>query len=233
MAPDDDPKQPPEPRVKDLLGERTLEDVVDETTRRELERWFGMPSFEQLAEEGKPAGPPEDPEMIAVRERREKALAAVDPALLERIHVRTEVEPEKLLRFEANLEVHVDPDVALFDAAMVERVAQIADPREVEISDDLRDDLKECVPQALLRDLHRPETDFEKTFEIVDIAAEQRFDIVAEVEQAMKTSWTLPPLGKPPFTETRELLAEVRRDRKRPWPELFASLRLANRKVSE
>jgi hypothetical protein len=219
MAPND----PDDKKVKDL---------IEDATRAELERWFGLPSFTELAEQGKPAAPlQEDPEMVAVRERREKALAAVDPMLLDSIHYRTEVHPETLLKLELTLEVRADRDVALFDHAMVDRAAMIAEPREVEISEELRDDLKECVPQALLRDLHRPETDFEKTFEVVDIAAEQRFDIVAEVARVMRTSWALPPLGKLPLAETRELLAEVRRERQQPWPELFASLRLANRKV--
>jgi hypothetical protein len=225
MAPDDD---------QDDLDEKKVKELISERSRADLERWFGLPSFEQLAEEGKqPALAPEDPEMVAVRERREKALAAVDPALLEEIHVRTELRPEALLGLQLTLDVHVDPDIAQFDERMVERAARIADPREVEISEELRDDLKECVPQALLRDLHRPETDFDKTFELVDVAAEQRFDIVAEVQSAMRTSWALPPLARNPFTETRELLAEVRRERKGSWPKLFATLPLSNRKVQE
>ena len=221
MAPDD----------QDDASEKTVKELISDATRAELEKWFGLPSFEQLAEEGKQPAPSEDAEMVAVRERREKALAAIDPALVERIHYRTEVKPETLLELELTLDVHVDPDIALFDESMAARAATIAEPREVEISEDLRDDLKECVPQALLRDLHRPETDFDKTFEVVDVAAEQRMDIVAEVATAMRTSWALPPLGKNPFTETRELLAEVRRERKQSWPALFAALPLPNRKV--
>ena len=218
MAPEDEDK-----RVKDL---------ITEATRADLERWFGLPSFTELAEQGKAVEPAaDDPEMVRVREQREKALAAVDPAFVASIVQRVETNPETLLELELTLDVHVDPDIALFDQAMADRAATIADPREVEISEELRDDLRECVPQALLRDLHRPETDFEKTFEVVDMAAEQRMDIVAEVDTAMRTSWQLPPLGRSPFVETRELLAEVRRERRRPWPEVWASLPLANRKV--
>ena len=228
MAPDDD-----EPRVKDLIADPSLEEVDDEATRRELERWFGLPSFTELAERGEPAAPPEDPEMVAVREQRERALAAVDRDLLARIRFRTEDNPETLLELHLDLDVHVDPELALFDERMAERAAQIAEPREVEIPEELRDDMKECVPQALLRDLHRPETDFDKTFELVDVAAEQRFDIVAEVATAMRTSWTLPPPGPLPGVEGRALYAELRRERQRPWPELFAALPLPNRKVQE
>jgi hypothetical protein len=216
MAPDDDDK-----RVKDLL---------DEGTQADLERWFGLPSFEQLAEQPPPA-PAEDPEVAAVREQRAKAIAAVDANLLERIIDRIERRPQTLVRFEAIIDVHVDPEIAQFDEHMADNVATFADPREVEISDELKDDLKECTPQALLRDLHRPELDFEKTFEVVDAAAEQRLDIVAEVASAMRTSWKLPPLSASPFVESRRLLDEARAVRKKPWPE--AVIGMPNRTVQE
>src|SRR3954469_1558056 len=145
MPADDDDK-----RVKDLLGAAEIAD---------LERWFGLPSFEQLADEGKQALVPEiDPEVLEVRKRRDAAMAAVDPALLSRILYRVEEHPETLLDFRAVIDVHVK-DVALFDETMVDKGFSIAEPREVEISDELRDDLKECTPQALLRDLHRAETE--------------------------------------------------------------------------
>src|SRR5512142_2848734 len=153
-----------DPKVKDLLEGKSLEQVVDEVTRQQLERWFTLPSFTELAEQGKPPARV-DEEMAEVQKRRAEALAAVDPALVARISYRVEENPETLRNFEQKIDVCVDPDIASFDLAQAERAASIAEPREVEISEELRDDLKECVPQALLRDLHRPETDFTKTFE--------------------------------------------------------------------
>ena len=216
MVPDDDDK-----RVKDLL---------DAATQAQLERWFGLPSFEQAAE-AQPPPAADDPEMVAARERREKALAAVDPALLDRILFRIERNPETLLGFAATIDVLIDPEMAFFDEKMADNVMTIAEPREVEISDELKDDLKECTPQALLRDLHRPETEFDKTFEIVDPTAEQRLDIVAEVASAMRTSWKLPPLGASPWVETRLLLDEVRADRRKPWVDSLKAM--PNRRVRE
>jgi len=217
MAPDDDDK-----RVKELLGAATQAD---------LERWFGLPSFEQLAEEGKPVAPSgEDPEVVEVRKRRDAAMAAVDPALLAQILYRTEQHPETLIEFRQTIDVVVK-DVALFDEAMADKGFAIAEPREVEISEELRDDLKDCTPQALLRDLHRAEIDFEKTFEIVDFSAEQRLDIVAAVAEAMRTSWTLPRLDVAPWAESRKLIAEARADRYRSWAHALPSL--PNRRVDE
>src|SRR6185312_2403016 len=133
MAPDDDDK-----RVKDML---------DAATHADLERWFGLPSFDQLAEEGKPVLPGDDPEVLEVRKRRDAAMAAVDPALLSRILYRVEEHPETLLERRQTIDVVVK-DVALFDATMVDKGFAIAEPREVEISEELRDDLKDCTPQA-------------------------------------------------------------------------------------
>jgi hypothetical protein len=217
--------------MADNENDKKVKELIDASTRAELERWFGLPSFEQLAERGvAPAPPPpeEDPEMATIRKRRADAIAAVDPALVEAHRKRTDP-PENLIRFKATLDVRVDLDIAMFDASMIERQHTIAEPRERELPEDLRDDLHDCTPQALLRDLHRPELDFEKTFEIVDASATQRLDIVAEVAQAMRTRWTLPPFGKSPLQEVRALLAELRDDRHRPWTDI----KLPSRRVSE
>ena len=221
MATDDEDKL--DPKVKDF---------IDAATRAELERWFGLPSFAEVADKPEPPKP-EDPDVIRVREQRQKAMESVDPVFLEAIRVRFEGKGESLILFQAKLSLRVDPDLALFDYAMAERQASIAEPREVEISEELRDDLKDCTPQAILRDLHRPEIDFDKTFEIVDMSAEQKLDIVAEVKAAMTTNWKLPPLEQLPFREACTLVAEVVALRRTPWPALVLSQKLPNRRVTE
>jgi hypothetical protein len=207
--------------------DKKVKDLIDAATRAELEKWFGLPSFEQLGDQA-PEPPAENPDVAAVQERREKALAAVDPAMVE-AHRRRVESPDDLIQFKPMIDIHVDPDVAFLDLAMIDRQHTIAEPREVDIPHELQDDLHDCTPQALLRDLHRPELDFEKTFEVVDMAAEQRFDIVAAVKEAMRTSWKLPPLGRSPFTEARELLTELRIERRQPWTDI----KMPNRRVSE
>jgi hypothetical protein len=206
----------------EAASDQKVKELLDAGTRADLERWFGMPSFEELADRGvKPVEPPpEDPEMAEVLRKRAEALAAVDPAWLEAHRKRTEPRAD-LIKFVPDLELRVDPDISTINLQMIENQHTIAEPREVEISEDLRDDLHDCTPQALLRDLHRPELEFEKIFEIVDAAAAQRIDIVATVAEAMRTRWTLPPsFGATPLQEARALLKALRDDRHSPWTEI-------------
>ena len=217
-----------DPKVKELIaGDAPLSDVVDAATRAELERWFGLPSFQELADKGEVL--PEDPELEAKRKLRAQAIAAVDPALVEE-HRRRVESGEGLLRFQAVIELRIDPSIARIDLDRIEQRA-IAEPREVELSDELRDDLAQCAPQAILRDLHRPELFFDKAFEIVDMAAEQRLDIVAAVAEAMRTRWTLTLPPSLPAAETRVLLAELRAERLRSIAHLLPLI--PNRRVTE
>lgn len=197
-----EPGEPAEP-------ERKVRELLDAKTFAELERWFGLPSFQELADKGKAPPPEEDPEIEAVRARRAKAIAAVDPGLLE-AHRRRLEHYESVEGFQSKIDSRIDPSIARVDYGQIERQQSIAEPREVEIPEPLRDDLADCTPQAILRDLHRPELYFDKIFEIVDMAAEQRLDIVAAVAEAMRTNWGLPPFGVSLAVEGRTLLAELR-----------------------
>lgn len=186
-----------DPKVKALIESGApLEQVVDAATAEALQRWFGLPSFDTL-----PPPEPDDAEVAALLERRAKAMAAADPVLLDAL-ARRHGSPDAMLLFKPVLEV-LDPRCALMDYTMADRVITISEPRDVEIPAALQDDLHECTPQALLRDLHRAELSFDKVFEVVDMAAEQRFDIVAAVAEAMATNWKLPRSAARRFTRVR------------------------------
>ncbi len=227
MAADDDDK---DPRVRDLLG-KPLEQVVDEVTAAALARWFSLPSFTQV-EEGEVELAAEDPEVAAVRERRQQLLEHVDPALLEAHRVRVESAWE-LIKFEASIDVRLDPDLCLFDHDMAASRALIAEPRELERPEDISDEMQSNAPQALLRDLHRPEMYFDKTFEVVDVAASQRLDAVAAVREAFATSWKLPPLGRLPSEELATLFDDIRAERRAPWSEIPRRAKLVNRRIDD
>jgi hypothetical protein len=207
-----------DPKVKEL---------IDAATRAELERWFGLPSFEQVAERAVKPRPLDDPEIVAATKRRDEALLSIDPALVEAHRRRTEP-PSDLRQFKPSLTSHADPSIAQLDLSMIERQHLLGEPRERERSDELRDDLKDCTPQALLRDLHRPELSFDKVFEVVDMSAAQRLDIVKAVADAMRTRWTLPPFGATPVQQARALIREMRETQRSPW----AEIKIPNRRVT-
>lgn len=214
--------------------DRKAKDLIDAGTQSDLERWFGLPSFTQLQEEGKPAAPPTsaiDPEMAAVIARRDKALAAIDPALLDVIFARHDAKPEDILVFEAVLEVYVDDHFGAVDEDLVAKAASIAEPREYELPDELKEDMKDCTPQALLRDLHRSERDFDKSFETVDAMQDARIDVVGEVKTAMTTRWTMPVPETPALDVSRRIWLDVKAQRDVPWTDYLRSL--PNRKVRE
>jgi hypothetical protein len=198
--------------------DKTVKQLLDAGTRADLERWFGLPSFEQLADEGKTVEPPEDPEFIAVRKRRAEAIAAIDPALVEAHRRRTDIAPD-LFKISPTMNLVVDPSITRLDLPRLERQNAHLEPRQVEIPPSLEDDLRNCTPQALLRDLHRPELTFDKTFEIVDVVAEQRVDIRKVIAEVMTTRHRI-ELGPSPLQEARALILELREIRHSPWTEI-------------
>ena len=203
--------------------DKELEQVVDDATRAELERWFGLPSFQAQAEA--PAPVEDDPDIVALLARRAAAIAAVDPGLLASLSRRAD-------RVLTTFTVAIEPraaDVSRIDFDM--QMGSIAEPRELEPPPQIQDDLAERTPQALLRDLHRPELVFDKTFELVDAAAEQRLDGVAAVAEVLRTSHKLPPFPELPSASARAELAAVRAERRRSWPELFDAQPLTNRRA--
>jgi hypothetical protein len=223
--------------MTDENDDRKAKDVIDAATQRDLERWFGMPSFTQLEDEGKQAlvpTPDIDPEMAAVIERRDKALANVDPVFLDAIYARHSADPDDLLVFEKTIDVRVaETDFGAVDDQLVTRTALIAEPREYELSDELKDDLRDCTPQAMLRDLHRPERYFDKELVWPDLAEAglEQVDVVKEVKTAMTTRWTLPEPEEPPLVEAERQWDAVRNERRRNWLDYLPALH--NRSTAE
>lgn len=217
MATDDD-----DPKVKEVLGQ---------TSEDDLARWFSLPSFQQVEEEKQADAAAPDPEREAIVSKRAKALENIDPELVKAIHLRTDENPIDLIYFKPNVEVHIDTNFGNIDQALIDKQLALAEPRIYELPPELQDELNECTPQALLRDLHRPEDTFEKQFEIADEEAERKIDVVAEIERAMTTSWKLPPFEKHPLIEARRVLTDLAADMNRPWTEYLPKLR--NRRVQE
>lgn len=235
MSGPDDTDDPPAPeaRARDL--------VVDPATQAQLARWFGMPSTDgAFAARGldvdgddgdADATPLPDDETAAVDDAaRAAALAAVEPALLARLWRHADAAPLTLMGRLPALPL-VARDLSRLDPARMVRSDAIAEPREVEIPQQLRDDLRECTPQALLRDLERPVFDFAIEFER-SLAEETPPDAGGLVRAAMQVS----AQATFPTPATRELAAQAaatRATRAGHWAELPAQLQLASRRVSD
>ena len=108
----------------------------------------------------------------------------------------------------------------------------LLEPREVEIPDELIDDLSERTPQALLRDLHRPEIEFVKTFEISDPIAELRVDASAEVKVAIARRYDESMTTVRVPAEARALFNAAIAQHMFPWTDVL-NTPLANRRVNE
>jgi hypothetical protein len=204
---------------------------IDEATRADLERWFGLPSFQQLAEQPQaPPTPAPDPEWSEFRKRRADALAAVDPNMVEAHRRRVERQRELKL-FQSEIEPRIRTDITMIDHAAIDRGHTIAEPRTYELPSDLEDALTERTPQALLRDLHRPELSFEKLFEWFDPTAEHRIDLRALINEALAFRASSTTKAESKVHEARALLVEIRQERRKPWTALTSKMR--NRRVKE
>ena len=214
MAPDDDH----ETRVKDA--------VLDAATRAQLEQWFQLPSFTELEDKGIEIA---DPDWQKARKKRAEALAAVDPAILEWHRRRNE--RDDLLQFHERIALSVDAKLGAIDFDLLD--ARVAEPRERMLPPQLENDLQDCTPQALLRDLHRPEMFFEKVFEWIDPLTELRVDAKSIVAQTMATNWMTASHALLPARENHLMLQSARALLRLPWTALFAEKPLPNRVVNE
>lgn len=134
-------------------------DAIDPAMIERLEAWFAGPATgfpPPAAEKPKRALPPEGPQPPEDdrQRQRERAIAAVDPRLLERLE-RQGDRSASMLEPLPPPKLTPDAGIAGFDFS-VWGLQGIGDPREIERPDDIQHAVQERTPQAVLRDLHRP-----------------------------------------------------------------------------
>lgn len=152
-------QRPPasEPRVSDLLAGRVspeARDELDPETVAQLAAWFGVPVDTPVPAPS--AAPPSKREEAALR--RQRALDAVDPAFLAALETRW-TQGDALLRINRPVSQRLrSPSRFDLDAWRLQASDEV---REAERPEDVSDALKESpTPQAVLRDLHRPDQQF-------------------------------------------------------------------------
>lgn len=245
--PDRDPPAAPTGRLAELRGGDLLKKRPDELAAElspeevaQLAAWFDLPSFAELAESAPSADPAAafdeifssipgfyiPPEEIArVQKARAQALAAVDPSLVDYLerHLTT---GDRLQRFRATLEVTLTPDrlVRPFRPTASAEVAEASPPGWV------ADDLQHQVPQALLRDLHRPEIQIGagEPGEPIE-PGEPPFDPLGEVKAIVAARYRFDAYVPPALETAAEGLAELAAIKASPWSEI----RTSRRRVTE
>jgi hypothetical protein len=208
--------------------ERKAKDaVIDPAMRAELERWFGLPSFGDLEASGAPTAV-EDPAVKAARESQERALAAVDPAIVAR-HIAIYDVQDALLSFKVTYQSVLDPSIARFDPTMVRNLAE---ERQYPESEELADAMRECAPQAILRDLHRVETQFTIALESPYVEEQPNPLGQSVAREIMGTSWQVDAVS--PTSLLAEARAELATLRSARYQDISSALAdMPNRRVSE
>jgi len=241
MTDDDSKQEPKDPRVKDLVTRdrsQPLEQFVDEETAAQLAKWFGLPSFAEVeAGEAELAARQEDPEVLAVRERRRRILEQdIDKELLAAIERRYTL-PDDIFKFVPDIEPF-DPNMALFDGTryIIPEGQEPPEERTYDQPEDITEALHENTPQALLRDLHRPETDFDQPADEWTQEEEQEppppliTDIAARTREAIGFRFQFEPFVQ---IDAGKLMDESRSEIRAKWTDILDRARLVNRRVSE
>jgi hypothetical protein len=222
-----------ERRARDVVA---ASDELDAETKADLARWFGLPSFEQLQEQeaatrasATPRQLPEDDELRARIEAQARATAAIDPGLVDALH-RQGANVQRLLRLQPPPAPTLDPTISALDPVLLARADAVTEPRELEMAQWVAGAMNECTPQAVLRDLHRPETVFQLYLEvdpaIPSLAAP--WEVFAEV-RATVAARLVPPLPPLPFRTAMAAYQVVVEAKRLRWSEI----KTPNRQVSE
>jgi hypothetical protein len=208
-----------EPRVRDLLEDEDL----DPATIAQLAAWFGGPAPADTEPEPDP-----DPESSIEDRQREQLLAArkratdaVQPEMMRALEDRGHrysqvVEPLR------PLEIGPRERLGGFDLARWP-LRNAGEPQERERPEEIAAALEERVPQAILRDLHRPIRSYGAVALLpvdlgLDVAGERAR---AEVRDLMTTRYKADPTVYPSASsQMYAAIDELRAVMGQPWAEL-------------
>lgn len=230
MATEDDP--PDEPGTGDA-GEAGRDDRrakdLDAATLAELAAWFELPSVQVVEEQQARVAEEsaESDEWRVARERREAATAAADPLLIAYVS-RHETTPPPFKPLPP-LELKLDESIVLpYVRAQLDRLDQgdlaVMDERPYGVPTDIADAVsRHNAPQAILRDLYRPVSDFSVRFESpFDMDDLPTVDPSAEIREALRTHLTVVWL-EPAMNTLDDTWRELDEILDRPWDELAAA----------
>jgi hypothetical protein len=238
----DEPAElPDEPRAKDLFTRprAELEEAMDPATLAQLSSWFEMPNLADVEEAEAVAEmqTAEDRELQELYKRRDAACAAADPAFVKHIERHERAELAIAPAF-APAPIVDETIVNVAVRAQLERQSAdepVSELREYEAPYDIMDiTRKHNAPQAILRDLYRPATDFAKIFvspfdEIPHL--DHRREAREAIRERIKIEWI-----EPTFEAGMAVRTEARAILRAPWTsywELFQTLKMAREDSAE
>ena len=207
-------------RASDVIAGRVPEEELDPATIAQLAAWFGAPLPSQDA--GPRPGFGEDPEILEVRERRHRAAASVEPEFLAQFEAKP-AEAEALLRLPEPLRLSIEErplaklDMDAWNLVLSQEI------REHERPDDIIDALQERTPQAILRDLHRPEMYWQLTMHSISLGVDTAGTRGrARIEAAIHTRYAFHRSEMPLATRlASEGMAELRSRLAEPWENAY------------
>lgn len=204
-------------RGADLVRAKTSDELagkLDPQTTAQLAAWFGLPSYTELAERGE-TGPKESEDDKYWRELRAKIADAVLPAMIERVASKV-TSADRLLQLRELAPMTTEVPVLLHDERFSDQVGMASEPRVLELSNEHLSDLNDCAPQAILRDLYRPEADFCEPCTWREPWGTPPPDDRAMVREVMNQRYPMPPWIKP-VAEFHEATADMRVWKAKDW----------------
>jgi len=211
-----DPSDGDEPLAKDVA---TAPDTrMDPATMMQLAKWFDLPSFAQVEEqeEAVRAAAETKSGTQKVLETRASAMANIEPWFLAALDGRRAA--GAALRQIPTRDTRWDRRMLAFDESRIPPAYQPDDYPETHVPPALIKDLKDCTPQAFLRDLHRPDKDFyirlEPAFE--DAGEPEAPDPMGPIRETIRTDYRVGVVA-PAVTTMASGIADLRTILARPW----------------
>jgi hypothetical protein len=217
MATDDDLPAAPEPdddrRAKDL----------DPAQLAELAAWFDLPSAQVYAEQQqrKVEESAEEQEWRENRERRDRACAAVAPEFLQHIlrHEAEIVKPPPTVALTIDERKMVTQKGVHLELDRMERGEEVQNERSFMIPHDIAAAVAQNAPQAILRDLYRPVTEYQRRLEspfdeLPDL------NLLREAREVMRTNFKDIEWTRSGITSLDETYRVFREILSAPWGDL-------------
>jgi hypothetical protein len=216
-----DAAAPDEPRAGDVARAKStadLEEKLDPATIAQLAAWFDLPSFAELEERRQAEDVPTDPVAARRQEVHARLAQEIDPTIVARMEVR-KTAGDALIHLPPPMEIRLGGDIRTAKPEQNDYMGVIGDPRELDLPMWLEDVFREQTPQAILRDLHRPELDYQLWFEGMEHQPTLS-ELAAQVRAAIGAPLRITPDVQPAWRTIRDAFAELRHWKASSWAEL-------------